>query len=214
MKSMLNTLDILLGHLAAGIMTFLLYLSLGAVAIFSLIGIPFFFFEETAGISELDVMELGLLIMLVGVIWRFYRRGSQLYWTWWQMIRRFVFAISSVILLFTLVVHLAMLIELTEKGRLEIEFINRYEEFESFMLALCINLAIYAATPLPKLWQKKESSDGLSKTTQDNADESSPPHVTTESQQAMQTPQPSFTASIPEEKEQTDISIAPIGGKA
>ncbi|OEG73864.1 hypothetical protein BEL05_15550 [Shewanella colwelliana] len=63
MKSILNTIDILLGHLAAGIMTFLLYLSLGAIATLFLITIPVGFLEYRSGINDLDLAEIGSLAL-------------------------------------------------------------------------------------------------------------------------------------------------------
>ncbi|MEC4726805.1 hypothetical protein HWQ46_14720 [Shewanella sp. D64] len=158
MKSILNTIDIILGHLAAGIMTFLLYLSLGIVAALSLIAIPASFFEYGTGINELDLTEIGSLALLCLVVWRFYRRGTQLNWTWWQMIRRFVFAVSTVVLLASFIELIAMWMELTEKGRLEAEFLYRYEEIETFASCLLFILTIYAATPLSPFYKETQDS--------------------------------------------------------
>lgn len=159
MKSILNTLDILLGHLAAGIMTFLLYLSLGSITVFCLVAIPFEFLEESNSISELDAMELGLFILLAGVIWRFYRRSSQLQWSWWQKQRRFVYAVSSMVLLISFIELVAVWGEVMDKGRLEIEFFNSYEEVGNYVSSLLIIIAIYASAPLPKLWPKKSAAE-------------------------------------------------------
>ncbi len=158
MKSILNTIDIILGHLAAGVMTFLLYLSLGIVAALSLIAIPASFFEYGSGINELDLAEIGSLTLLCLVIWRFYRRGTQSNWTWWQMIRRFVFAVSTVVLLASFIELVAMSMELTEKGLLKAEFLYRYKEIETFASSLIIILTIYAATPLSPFYKETQDS--------------------------------------------------------
>ncbi|WP_285163248.1 hypothetical protein [Shewanella goraebulensis] len=159
MKSILNVLDILLGHIAAGIMTFLLYLSLGVVAIFSLVSIPIDFFEYGAGISELDLAEIGLISCLCIVIWRFYRRGNQLNWTKWQMLRRFVFTVSSMALLLSSLALIGIWDEVSNKGRLELEFFTTVDKFDTYIFSILVILVIYAAAPLPKLWQKEKTED-------------------------------------------------------
>ena len=157
MKSVLNTIDIILGHFAAGIMTFLLYLSLGIITALSLIAIPASFFEYSSGINELDLAEIGSLVLLCLVIWRFYRRATQINWTRWQMTRRFVFAVSTVVLLASFIELIAMWMGLYEKGLLKAGFLFRNEEIETFALYLLIILTIYAATPLLPFY--KESKD-------------------------------------------------------
>ncbi|WP_445776777.1 hypothetical protein [Shewanella sp.] len=159
MKSILNTLDIFLGHLANGIMTFLLYLSFGAVAMLFLISIPIDFFEYGLGMSELDLTEIGIFTCLCIVIWRFYRRGSQLYWTKWQMLRRFVFTVSSMALFLSFIALSAIWVEVSERGRLDVEFFTTVDKFDTYIFSLLIILVIYAAAPLPKLWQKKVTAD-------------------------------------------------------
>jgi hypothetical protein len=216
MKSMLNTLDILLGHLAAGIMAFLLYLSLGAVAILSLISIPIDFFEYGAGISELDLAEIGVFTCLCIVIWRFYRRGSQLHWTWWQMLRRFVYAVSSMALLTLFIGFFVVLMELMDKGWVEIEFISRYEEVGTYVSSLLIILTIYAAAPLPKLWQQKEAVDKATEPSvraSESVSESifSSPEFSAEP--TAQRPSEVVTADPFSIEVQTNATSAPVEGK-
>jgi hypothetical protein len=157
MKSILKTLDTILGHIVAGVLTLFLYIALFLTAIVELLYIPYSFFEGAAGLSELDALELGILVLLGLVIWRFFRRGRQLNWGWWQMTRRFVFVVAIMGLILTMVSYVVLILELTEKGYLEVSFINRYAEADDFLNAAFIVLAIYAGAPLPALWQKQKA---------------------------------------------------------
>ena len=157
MKSILNTLDIFLGHLVAGVLTLLLYLTLFLTTIAYLFFIPYGFFEGAAGLSELDALEVGILALLGLVIWRFFKRGRQLGWRWWQMTRRFVFAVAIMGLIIGIIEYIVIMTELTEKGSLELEYISGYAEVEAFVNSVLIVLTIYAGAPLPRLMQKKKS---------------------------------------------------------
>jgi hypothetical protein len=216
MKSILNTLDILLGHLAAGVMTFLLYLSLGVVAILTVISIPIEFFEYGTGISELDLAEIVIFTCLCIVIWRFYCRGSLLYWTWWQMLRRFVFTVSSMALLLSFIALSVIWVEFSDNGRLDVEFFTTVDKFDTYISSLLIIWVIYAAAPLPKLWQQKEAvvkAPGPSVRASENVSESifsSPefsPEPTAQRQAEVVTTAP-FSIEV-----QTNATSAPVEGK-
>lgn len=157
MKSFLNTLDIFLGHMIAGLLTFFLYIALFLIATVWLLIIPYYFFEGAAGLSELDVMELGGLVLLGLVIWRFFKRCRQLNWRWWQMTRRFVFVVAIMGLILYMLSYVSLFLELKEKGYLEVSFINIYAEADVFFNAAFTVLAIYAGAPLPALWQKQKA---------------------------------------------------------
>uniref|UniRef100_UPI00404741C6 hypothetical protein n=1 Tax=Rheinheimera sp. TaxID=1869214 RepID=UPI00404741C6 len=157
MKSILNTLDIFLGHLAAGIMRTSLYLLLFIVALFTLLSIPVVYLEETLGLSELDAIEIGVSVILGLVIWRFFKRGRQLCLSWWQLTRRFVFVLAITGLITILIEYLVLIFELTDKGTLGMEFINRHSDLNDFIATVFVVLAIYAGAPLPTLWNKKAS---------------------------------------------------------
>ncbi|WP_434953184.1 hypothetical protein ACRWQL_09100 [Shewanella sp. HL-SH4] len=216
MKSILNTLDIFLGHLTAGVMTFLLYLSLGVVAILTVISIPIEFFEYGTGISELDLAEIVIFTCLCIVIWRFYRRGSQLYWTRWQMLRRFVFTVSSMALLLSFIALSVIRVEFSVNGRLDVEFFTTVNKFDTYISSLLIILVIYAAAPLPKLWQKKvtaDTSDEASVKQPVNVVEADSPKPVPESQTSAKRQAEATSTSPPLTETQTDLTSSLAEGK-
>ncbi|MGI2040587.1 hypothetical protein ACRN9Z_21325 [Shewanella frigidimarina] len=216
MKSILNTLDIFLGHLAAGVMAFLLYVSFGAVAMLFLISIPIDFFEYGLGMSELDLTEIGIFTCLCIVIWRFYRRGSQLYWTKWQMLRRFVFTVSSMALFLSFIALSAIWVEVSEKGRLDVEFFTTVDKFDTYVFSLLIILVIYAAAPLPKLWQKKVTADTSNEASVNqsvNVVEADSPMPASESQTFAKRQAEATSTSPPLTETQTDLTSSLAEGK-
>ena len=156
MKSFLNTVDILLGHFACGFTVVFLYIVLSLIAISSLLLIPFSFFEYDAGLSDLDLVELGLFILLTAVIWRFYNRCINLKWSKWAAIKRFVFVVAFAELLYMFFYAIYLILELAEQGVLGVEILDRHDDFESFLSMLVIIAAIYAGTPLPPFYLKKD----------------------------------------------------------
>lgn len=153
MKSILNTLDILLGHLTAGIMTFLLYLSLGAVAALSLIAIPVGFLEYRTGINDLDLAEIGSLALLCLVIWRFFSRGMSLKWSRWQLARRFVHAVAINALIVAFILFSLLVVGLVTKGEVELSSLYKLHEVTTFSLSLIMIVTIYASAPLSPFYK-------------------------------------------------------------
>ncbi|MGR3979433.1 hypothetical protein [Pseudoalteromonas sp. 1181_04] len=156
MKSLLNTVDILLGHFARGFTVVFLYIVISLIAVTSLLLIPFSFFEYDAGLSDLDLVELGLFILLIAAVWRFYNRCFNLKWTKWRAIKRFVFVVAFAELLYMFFYAVYLIIELADQGVLGVEILDRHADFESFLSSLVIIAAIYAGTPLPPFYLNKE----------------------------------------------------------
>lgn len=148
MKSMLNTLDILLGHLAAGIMTFLLYLSFGFIAALSLIAIPAAFFEYGFGIDELDLTEMGSVVLFGLVTWRFFSRGRSQQWSKWQLIRRFIFVVAITSLIVTFILFFILVAAIIINGTVELSSLYTFDKFTTLLSNLIMIAAIYAAAPL------------------------------------------------------------------
>ena len=154
MRAILNTVDILLGYLIASTMNILMQFILLLVAVFTLLMFPYAFLEDAVGISELDVIEIGLLATFLLVIWRFFKRGRQLCWSWWRLTRRFVFVVAVTFLVLSLIEYLIILIELFDKGSIGVDFMNRHNDLTVFLATIVILLAIYAGAPLPNLWNR------------------------------------------------------------
>ncbi|MGI2169229.1 hypothetical protein ACROAE_03360 [Shewanella sp. MF05960] len=148
MKSILNTLDIFMGHLAAGVMTFLLYISFGCIAGLSLIAIPAAFFEYGFGIDELDLTEIGSVVLFGLVTWRFFRRGSLQQWSKWQLIRRFICVVAITSLIVTFILFFMFVAVIITKGTIELSSLYRFDEFITLLSNLIMIAAIYAAAPL------------------------------------------------------------------
>jgi hypothetical protein len=158
MKSVLNTIDIILGHLAAGVMTFLLYLSLGIIAALSLIAIPASFFEYGTGINELDLVEIGSLALLCLVIWRFFSRGMSVKWSIWQLFRRFVHAVAINALIVAFILFSLLLIGLIATGKIELSALYKLDEIAMLTSSLIMIVSIYAATPLSLFYKETQDS--------------------------------------------------------
>lgn len=148
MKSMLNTLDILVGHLAAGIMTFLLYLGFGCIAALSLIAIPADFFEYGFGIDELDLTEMGSVVLFGLVTWRFFSRGRSQQWSKWQLIRRFIFVVAITSLIVTFILFFILVAAIIINGTVELSSLYTFDKFTTLLSNLIMIAAIYAAAPL------------------------------------------------------------------
>ncbi|MCL1095919.1 hypothetical protein [Shewanella kaireitica] len=153
MKSILNTIDILLGHLAAGIMTFLLYLSLGAIATLFLITIPVGFLEYRSGINDLDLAEIGSLALLCLVVWRFFSRGLSLQWSRWQLVRRFIHAVAINGLIVAFILSFLLVVRLVTKGEVELSSLYKLHEITTFASSLIMIVTIYAAAPLSPFYK-------------------------------------------------------------
>lgn len=161
MKSILNTLDILLGHLAAWIMTFLLYISFGAIAVIYLIFIPFSFFEYGVNINELDLTEVSIFALLLLVIWRFFRRGISQKWSYWQLVRRFVYTVTVNALIVISCLFFMLISMLVTAGKVELSALYNIDETTNFVSSLMMLISIYAAAPLSPFFYKETHDASL-----------------------------------------------------
>ncbi|MDT3275102.1 hypothetical protein Q4Q54_16685 [Shewanella sp. SP2S2-4] len=158
MKSIFNTLDIFVGYLSFGIMTFLLYFSLGSIAILSLLAIPVRFFEYGSGINELDLAEVGSLVLLCLVIWRFFSRGASQQWRRWQLVRRFIFVVAMNTLVVSFFLFLLFILVIFENGKVESGSLYKLDELITFSTILTMILSIYAAAPLAPFYSEKHDA--------------------------------------------------------
>lgn len=156
MNSLLNILDMLLGKFLSAIIYGLMCVILFTIAAVSLFSIPIIFFEDTFAISELDIIEIGMVITLIATIWRFFKRGRMLQLSWWKLIKRLVFVLAITGLIAALIEYLALILELEEKGRVGSEFLNVNSDLINFYESIAVILAIYAGTPLPEIWNKQD----------------------------------------------------------
>ncbi|WP_028112880.1 hypothetical protein [Ferrimonas kyonanensis] len=170
MKSILNTLDVLLGHLVAGGMTLVLYFCLAVVAIVSLVAIPGTFFEYASGISDLDLSEIGVLLLLGLVTWRFFSRGKSQYWTPWQLICRFVHVVAVSVMVMAFILFGVMVRVLWMQGTLQLSDFARAQELVTFAANLIIIITVYAATPLPPVFNKGKGRDPVASAEPDMVD--------------------------------------------
>lgn len=156
MKPLLNTLDIILGHFVRGLITFFLYVFIGLLATASLLIIPISFFEYNSGIADLDLAEIGLFILLLATVWRFYNRCQHVALTWWQGLKRFALAVAFAELIYTFIYFYIVYFVISEQGEIGVAFFERNTDLEIFTSVLFSIVAIYAATPLPSLVKDKE----------------------------------------------------------
>ncbi|KPH96231.1 hypothetical protein AMS58_01305 [Pseudoalteromonas porphyrae] len=148
MKSLLSTVDNLLVHFAAGIMSFILNSIYGFVTVIGLLFIPFSFFEYSVSLAELDIIEIGSFIILVAVIWRFITRSYRLKVGLKESLKRFASSIASVYLILYSCCYMFVVTEITTQGSIGIEYLNHTSESIRFALVLMTIFAVYAATPL------------------------------------------------------------------
>jgi len=168
MKSLLSTIDNLLVHFAAGIMSFLLNSIYGLVTVIGLLFIPFSFFEYSLSLAELDIIEVGSFMILAAVIWRFITRSYSLNLGLKEPLKRFAFSIASVYLILFSGCYFVVFAEISSKGFIGIEYLNHTSESIRFALVLMTIVAVYAATPLVDLLKhtdKPEDFDAFKKPT-------------------------------------------------
>lgn len=158
MKSVFNTVDILFGHFARGFIIVFLYLALSLIAAFNLISIPLYFFEYDAGLSDLDLSEVGLFIIFLATVWRFFARCFALNWTKWKALKRFVFVIAFAELFCSLFFTLYLIIELIDQGVLGVAILDKYADIQAFLSIFITIIAIYASTPLPNFYKNKDDA--------------------------------------------------------
>ena len=182
MKHLLNTLDIIFGHFARGLTICFLYLFFGASAIVSLLFIPISFFEYNSGVADLDLSEIGLFILLLATLWRFYIRCQQVNLTWWQGLKRLALTISFAKLIYIFIYFCILYIGIIKQGEIGVEFLERFSDFKIFTFILLNIIAIYAATPLPVLVKDDEpESFNAPKITVNNEQAETPSQITIQS---------------------------------
>jgi hypothetical protein len=158
MKSVFNTVDILFGHFAHGFIIVFLYLALSLIAAFNLVSIPLYFFEYDAGLSDLDLSEVGLFIIFAASVWRFFARCFALNWTKWKTLKRFVFVIAFTELFCAFFISFYLIIELIDQGVLGVAILDKYADIQSFLSIFITIIAIYASTPLPNFYKSKDDA--------------------------------------------------------
>ena len=175
MKSILNTLDILLGHIVAFIMNLFLHFSLFIAAVIALFTVPSMMFEGNLSLSELDLAEIGMVVSLGLVSWRFFTRGRQLCISRWQLIRRFVFVTALTLLTVTAIEYSVISNVVSKRGGVGQGDFNQLSDAFGLFATIMIILAVYAAAPLPALWSKRQSlSSGKPEAEVASADSSQP----------------------------------------
>ncbi|GGO77590.1 hypothetical protein GCM10011348_07490 [Marinobacterium nitratireducens] len=174
MTHILNFLDGIFGRAASWSLTAVLYLSLGLLALLCLGLTPYEIFEYGEGVSDLDLSELAILIVLPLVIWRYIWRCRQQGWSWWVLMRQLGFVVAIFALLSAEFWTLFAVIEGQPAGS---DFMEHMEllrspwiPLENLLLILCI----YGAAPLPKL-----TAERLTKPEPETATDRVPPTVGT-----------------------------------
>lgn len=179
MKSVLNTLDILLGHLLAFIMNLFLYLILFIAAVIALFTVPTLIFEGSLSLSELDIAEIGIVVSLFLVSWRFFKRGRQLSISRWQLTRRFVFVSAITMLIVKAIEYYSVFNVVSKSDTVGLNHFNQNSEAFGLFATIMIILAVYAAAPLPKLWNRRQSMGSDTPEAEVSSDDSSQPVLET-----------------------------------
>lgn len=156
MKSILNTIDILLGHLLAFIMNIFLHLILFIVAVIALLTVPNMIFEGSLSLNELDFAEVAIVVSLGLVSWRFFKRGRQLCISWWQLTRRFVFVLAITLLVVKAFEYALVFDVVSKNGAVGRGHFNEQSDVFGLFATILIILAVYAAAPLPTLWNRRQ----------------------------------------------------------
>ncbi|MCV2402935.1 hypothetical protein OFY17_08585 [Marinomonas sp. C2222] len=161
-KRLLGLFDLSLGYLLSWIMRACLYVF--TLLFFILCAFFIFYtpFEDSLNISELDNLELLVVVIFIGVSIRFFIRSKMEGLSVWQRIRHYVL-VSIVANAVSSLIYMSYLITLLyQRGEFGISDAEAYDDFTFFASSIFYILALYAFTPLPKLsWlsKKKVSND-------------------------------------------------------
>nr|WP_067297735.1 hypothetical protein [Marinobacterium profundum] len=170
MKNILNFFDGIFGRIASWALKAVLYCSLGLITLFQLWLVPVDTFEYDEGLSDLDLTELAILLLLPLVIWRYVWRCRQQSWGWWSLLRQLGFVIGTFALLSETFWTLFAVIQGQPAGSdfLEYQQLLRsaWVPVEHLILIFCI----YGAAPLPKL-----RGEQLTKPAPEAAEDTVPP---------------------------------------
>lgn len=122
---------------------------------------PIVFLEYQEGIADLDTVEFVLLVLMFGLLWRFWKRGEELHWTVWKRIKlsSIILAVSSI---FIGALHYLLLsYVIGEKGGLSEAAFTKSSDLliiPSFVVQL---LCLYAFTPISEGKKLAEGADDV-----------------------------------------------------
>jgi hypothetical protein len=159
MKAVLNVIDILSGRLLAAIMIPLLYISMLLFALAMPVWLSLSVFEYQSGLDDLDSLEALLLLLLSAVSIRFFWRSQQQRMgVWWQL-KRFIFVVGFVSLVYCCIGFFSYVFILYEEGQINQSDLVGLDDLEFFAVGVVLFFSIFAAAPLPPLFNKKLAVD-------------------------------------------------------
>lgn len=159
MKAVLNVIDILSGRLLAVIMIPLLYISMLLFALAMPVWLSLNVFEYQSGLDDLDSLEALLLLLLSAVSIRFFWRSQQQGMSIWWQLRRFIFVLGIVSLIYCFIGFSLYGFILYKEGQIIQSDVVGSDDIEFFVVGAVLFFSIFAAAPLPPLFNKKLAVD-------------------------------------------------------